>query len=187
MGRQRASASAYMWLGVDAAEKSSQIGEAIAWLQLAKSTIDSTPARFKMGSKRKTGTTVATSSTATAGPDELGSLDEFLDVYRTMNDKVRKITFWLAVLLQRGGQGRSDILYLPSLHRLRSSPSHPHRPCSPACPQVGPHYEPENSNVPLSPLGRPMLQILPPPAQDPPTRTGPAPPRVKVGRTWMEQ
>jgi hypothetical protein len=91
-GRQRAAASAYMWLGVDAAEKSSNVGEAVAWLQLAKASgagSESSSSSLSSLPKRKAAADAAVSNGAGAGPDELGNLDEFVNVYRRLNDKVR--------------------------------------------------------------------------------------------------
>ena len=84
-GRTLAAAKAYKWLGIDAGE-AGRVGEGVAWLQLAKSTLDD------IG---KTGALSALKSSKRAQPgiggsaDEAVAIDGFLKAYTRMNDKVR--------------------------------------------------------------------------------------------------
>ena len=78
-------ASSYLWLGVDAGE-SDRTGEAVAWLQLALSTLE-------QGSKAKGLAKIAElrkGASQAAGSHALEtSINSFLKAYKKMNDTVR--------------------------------------------------------------------------------------------------
>lgn len=84
-GRTLAAAKAYKWLGVDAGE-AGRVGEGVAWLQLAKSTLDELGKGGTLGSLKAS----KRPQPAIGGSaDEAIAIEAFLKAYTRLNDKVR--------------------------------------------------------------------------------------------------
>jgi hypothetical protein len=104
------SAVAYKWLGVDLGEAGAQVGEAIAWLQLAQAQLNQLAGpKLQMGRKAKEGR-------ARLAP-EFESVAGFLTAYKGLNNRVR---CWLEVFGRAETSGQITYQPIPASSTLLS-------------------------------------------------------------------